>query len=148
MNRVYKVVCFIWVVSFLGACTGGGIFGLPGPQDGTWVFSTSEPLASGTNYTVQISTDRITSISINGSLWTVSQANPATRTGAQIVWATVAKSPSGAIGIQLTKEFDLNVTPQTDGSLMGTASEGLSFSGIPGVGTIPTVSFPITMHKI
>jgi hypothetical protein len=145
MNRVYKVVCLVGAALFLGACNSGGLFGLVGTEDGTWLFTTNELLASGTSYSVQVSTDRVTGITINNAPWTVTTSFPASRTGSQIQWTTVATSPAGAFG-QLTKQFDFDVALQADGTLTGTLTEGLSL--IPGVTSVQTAMFPITMTRI
>ena len=130
-------------------CPIAGIVGLPGPQDGSWIAVPATPGAIGsTTYIVNISQDRMVRINVGGSEWVVQQSYPASRVNDQITWKTIASPPTGSLTLlpNTNIEYDFMVSQQTDGTLTGTASQGIST--IPGVASIPTSSFSIVMSRI
>ncbi len=137
-----------WIVALaamgLGACTTG-LLGLPSAQDGTWIASPAAVGAIGSStWIVQISQDRMVRVNVGGIDWVVQQSFPASR-GATIIWKTIAQPPPGLLLPAVNTEYSLDVTPQPDGTLTGTAATGIST--IPGISSIPINSFAVNMHR-
>lgn len=149
--RLVRFLTFLAPIAVAtGGCSTGGLLGLPGPQDGTWLSTPSQfGVLGGATYILQISLDRIVRVNVNGAEWTVQQSYPASRINSDIAWKVIAAPPLGIINplIPATNtQYDIAVTAQADGSLTGTASQGIST--IPGIASIPTGSFQIVMRRI
>jgi hypothetical protein len=130
----------------LGACGASGLLGLPSPQDGTWIISPTTIGALGSStWIVQISQDRMVRVNVSNVDWVVQQSFPASRGATNIVWKAVAQPPAGLLLPSVNTEYSLDVMPQADGTLTGTATTGIST--IPGIASIPISSFAITMHR-
>jgi len=131
-----------FLILFSG-CSTSSLLGLPGPQDGTWLAS-STTIGFG-SYILGISHDQIVRVNINGSEWTVQQSFAADRSTTNITWKTIATPPAGSL-VSTNVEYDLTATVQANGSMTGTLSQGIST--IPGIASIPTGSNPVTLTKI
>lgn len=111
--------------------------------------SGSRPAIGSATYILQISQDRMVRINVNGAEWSVQQTFPANRVNNQITWKAIAAPPAGILNPLIPAvniEYTIDVTPQPDGSLSGTATQGIST--IPGIASIPTGSFQIVMRRI
>jgi hypothetical protein len=150
MNGNLRLVCFVVMGLGPGACAPGNLFGLPGPQDGTWQSTPTQVLAIGAkSYILQINQDRIVRVNVNGVEWTVQLSFPASRLNTQAVWKVVAQAPATSTGTLIpvtSTEITVDVALQLDGTLLGTASEGIAT--IPGIASIPTATFQILMRRI
>ncbi|MEK6644556.1 MAG: hypothetical protein AABZ08_11670 [Planctomycetota bacterium] len=146
MIRRFKRHSILFFLTINLACNGFTIPGLPSLQDGTWL-ATPTQIALGTaTYIVQVSLDRVVRVNVNGAEWTIQQANSATRTGTQIIWKTTAAPPAGSLFSPTSIEYTIDVAPQIDGTLTGTATQAIPI--VPGVFSIPTSSFQIVMRRL
>ncbi|MBI5765220.1 MAG: hypothetical protein HZA51_17025 [Planctomycetes bacterium] len=143
MSRQRSLLTFVLLAPILGC---NGIPGFLSPQDGTWIGTPTQIVLGSATYIVQISQDRMVRVNVNSTEWSVQQSNPATRTGTQIIWKSVAAPPAGSV-ISLTNiEYTFDVAVQLDGSLMGTVTQAIPI--IPGVVSIPTTTTPVTLRRI
>ncbi len=143
MIRRRLLLTFLLLSPILGC---NGIPGFLSPQDGTWIGTPTQVVLGSATYIVQFSQDRMVRVNVNNAEWIVQQSNPATRTGTQIIWKSVAAPPAGSI-ISLTNiEYTFDVTLQLDGSLAGNVTQAIPI--IPGVVSIPTTTTPVTLRRI
>jgi len=149
MSPRTRTICFFFAVIVmvnLGACGATGLLGLPSPQDGTWIVSpTTFGVLGSATWIVEISQDRMVRVNVSNVDWVVQQSFPASRGNPNIVWKPVAQPPAGLLLPAINTEYSLDVTPQIDGTLTGTAATGIST--IPGIASIPLSSFAITMRR-
>jgi hypothetical protein len=139
---------FLSFLMLTAGCSSGGIIGLPGPQDGTWLASPTTAGATVSAYLLVITQDKIVRINLNGIEWTISQSFVASRSATDITWKTIAVLPTGASTLlpSYNTEFDVVVALQADGTLTGTIAQGIST--IPGIASIPTSTTAVVMRKI
>jgi hypothetical protein len=146
MTSRFMQISLLFLFPLHFACNGFTIPGLPSLQDGTWL-ATPTQIALGTaTYIVQVSLDRVVRVNVNGVEWTIQQSSSALRTGTQIIWKTTAAPPAGSLFNPTNLEFTFDVTPQLDGTLTGTATQAIPI--VPGVFSIPTSSFQMTMRRL
>jgi hypothetical protein len=141
-TRLLLLTVLSLVPALAGTACNGFLFGTPGPQDGGWTATTPPPgILGSSTFTVRISLDRITELTVNGLDWGLQQSFPATRTNDHVSWTVWATPPAGQTGpIPGTPfiSYTFDVVPQTDGTLSGTVAES-------GAGVVPVFGSPFNI---